>query len=107
MHTDSYWAPVVKCQFTSASADAVHLPGGEDDFGCYKTANPVQKCVSSDDSTTQWWFGVRYLALCLTLLRPKSVYAKCDPGRSLYNLKRARDTGSKIPHNNVLIISNI
>ena len=60
VHTDSYWAPVVKCQFTSASADAVHLPGGEDDFGCYKTVNPVQKCVSSDDSTTQWWFGVRY-----------------------------------------------
>ena len=61
VHTDSYWAPVVKCQFTSASADAVHLPGGEDDFGCYKTVNPVQKCVSSDDSTTQWWFGVRLL----------------------------------------------
>ena len=60
VHTDSYWAPVVKCQFTSASADAVHLPGGEDDFGCYKTVNPVQKCVSTDDSTTQWWFGVRY-----------------------------------------------
>ena len=49
VHTDSYWAPVVKCQFTNASADAVKSPGGEDDFGCYKTVNPVHKCVSSDD----------------------------------------------------------
>ena len=59
-HSDSYWAPAVKCQFTSASADAVKSPGGEDNFGCYQTVNPVHKCVSSDDSTTQWWFGVRY-----------------------------------------------
>ena len=44
VHTDSYWAPVVKCQFTSASADAVKSPGGEDDFGCYQTVNPVM-CI--------------------------------------------------------------
>ena len=59
-HSDSYSAPAVGCQFTSASAGAVKSPGGEDDFGCYQTVNPVHRCVSSDDSTTQWWFGVRH-----------------------------------------------
>ena len=56
-HIDSYWAPVEGCQFTSPSADAVKSQGGEDNFGCYRAVNPVHRCVSNDDSTTQWWFG--------------------------------------------------
>ena len=59
-HSDSYYAKSVGCQFTSPSADAVKSPGGEDNFGCYRTVNPVHRCVSNDDSTTQWWFGERY-----------------------------------------------
>ena len=50
-------APVVGCQFTSLSADAVKSHGGDDNFGCYRAVNPVHICVSNDDSTTQWWFG--------------------------------------------------
>ena len=50
-HTDSYWAPVEGCQFTSPSADAVKSQGGEDNFGCYRAVNPVHRCVSNDDST--------------------------------------------------------
>ena len=62
-HTDSYWAQAVGCQFTSPSADAVKSPGGEDNFGGYQTVHPVHRCVSNDDSTTQWWFGKHYSAL--------------------------------------------
>ena len=56
-HTDSHWAPSVGCQFTSPSGDAVKSDGGEDNFGFYRAVNPVHRCVSNDDSTTQWWFG--------------------------------------------------
>ena len=56
-HTDSHWAPSIACQFTSPSGDAVKSDGGEDNFGFYKAVNPVHRCVSNDDSTTQWWFG--------------------------------------------------
>ena len=59
-HTDSFWGPKIGCQFTSQSAGAVKLPGGEDNFGCYQTVNPVHRCVSSNNSTTQWWFGFRH-----------------------------------------------
>ena len=59
-HTDSFYGPTIGCQFTSQSTGAVQLPGGEDNFGWYQTVNPVHRCVSSDDSTTQWWFGVRH-----------------------------------------------
>ena len=31
----------------------------EDNFGNYKTFNPLHICSSSDDSTTQWWLGVQ------------------------------------------------
>lgn len=59
-HTDSYWGSDqrYKCQFTSALAGAVKRPGGEDNFGHYETVNLNHTCTLSDDSTTQWWFGV-------------------------------------------------
>ena len=60
MHYDSFYGPKIGCQFTSQSTGAVRLPGGEDNFGWYQTVNPVHRCVSSDDSTTQWWLGVRH-----------------------------------------------
>ena len=59
-HTDSFYGPTIGCQFTSQSTGAVKSPGGEDNFGWYKTVNRVHRCVSSDNSTTQWWFGVRH-----------------------------------------------
>ena len=59
-HTDSFYGPKIGCQFTSQSTGAVKSPGGEDNFGWYETVNRVHRCVSSDDSTTQWWFGVRH-----------------------------------------------
>ena len=42
-HTDSYWAPVEACQFTSPSADAVKSQAGEGNFGCYRAVNPVHR----------------------------------------------------------------
>ena len=49
-----------ECSCTSLSEGAVKFPGGEDNFGWYKTRNPVHRCVASNDSTTQWLFGVQY-----------------------------------------------
>ncbi|CAH3144171.1 unnamed protein product, partial [Porites lobata] len=60
MRYDSFYGPKIGCQFTSQSTGAVRLPGGEDNFRWYQPVNPVHRCVSSDDSTTQWWFGVRH-----------------------------------------------
>ena len=59
-HTDSYWGSEqrYKCQFTGALVGAVKRPGGEDNFGHYETVNLNHTCTLSDDSTTQWWFGV-------------------------------------------------
>ncbi|CAH3173750.1 unnamed protein product [Porites lobata] len=51
------------CPCTSLSEGAVKFPGGEDNFGWYKARNLVHRCVESNDSTTQWWFGVQYYAL--------------------------------------------
>ena len=60
-HIDSYYGGARRgCQCTRISAGAVELPTGEDNFGMYDTVNTNHSCVSSDDSTTQWWFGVRY-----------------------------------------------
>ena len=59
-HIDSYYGPRKGCQCTRISTGAVEKPTGEDDFGMYDTVNTNHSCVSSDDSTTQWWFGVRY-----------------------------------------------
>lgn len=58
-HVDSYHGSKMGCQFSSAFEGAVKSPGGEDNFGWYKTANPVHRCSSTDNSSTQWWFGER------------------------------------------------
>ena len=55
LHFDSYY--IDPCQFTIPNNDAVQLPGGEDNFGYYETINPLHRCTSGNDSTTQWWFG--------------------------------------------------
>ena len=55
LHTDSFLAN--NCLFKSAHNGAVESPGGEDNFGHYVTTNPLHRCTSADDSTTQWWFG--------------------------------------------------
>ena len=55
LHFDSYY--VAHCQFTSARNGSVKLPGGEDNFGFYETINPLHRCTSGDNATTQWWFG--------------------------------------------------
>ena len=59
-HTDSYNGPRKGCQCTMLSTGAVKARGGEDNFGWYRSINRLHSCVSSIDSTTQWWFGVRY-----------------------------------------------
>ena len=55
LQTDSYYG--THCQFTSARNGSVELPGGEDNFGNYHTINPLHRCTSEDNATTQWWFG--------------------------------------------------
>ena len=45
------------CQFTSPRDGSVVLPNGEDNFGHYNTINPLHRCTSANDATTQWWFG--------------------------------------------------
>ena len=59
-HIDSYYGPRKGCQCTRISVGAVKGLTGEDNFGLYKTVNKNHSCVSSSDSTNQWWFGVRY-----------------------------------------------
>ena len=63
-HIDSYYngqGPGMRgCQCTRISVGAVKGLTGEDNFGWYGTVNKNHSCVSSSDSTTQWWFGVRY-----------------------------------------------
>ena len=56
-HVDSFYGSSKGCQLTSPLAGAVKLPAGEDNFGYYETVNPVHRCSSSPNSTTQWWFG--------------------------------------------------
>lgn len=56
-HVDSYYGSQKGCQLTSPLTGAVRNPGGEDNFGFYQTVNPVHRCSSSLNSTTQWWFG--------------------------------------------------
>ena len=57
-HVDSYHGSLYKgCQLTSPQTGAIKLPEGEDNFGFYETVNPVHRCSSSPNSTTQWWFG--------------------------------------------------
>ncbi|XP_044169220.1 uncharacterized protein LOC122947121 [Acropora millepora] len=54
LHTDS---SSQSCQFKSASNGSVKSGGGEDNFGYYGTINPLHRCTSGDNATTQWWFG--------------------------------------------------
>lgn len=56
-HVDSYHGSSDGCELTSPLTGAVARPEGEDNFGYYDTVNPVHRCSSSPDSTTQWWFG--------------------------------------------------
>ena len=56
-HVDSYYGSKRGCELTSPLTGAVLQPGGEDDFGWYQTVNPLHRCSSSLNSTTQWWFG--------------------------------------------------
>ena len=53
LHSDSSYV-VKSCQFTSARDSSVE---SEDDFGHYCTINPLHRCTSGDNATTQWWFG--------------------------------------------------
>ena len=53
LHTDSGYN-VKPCQFTSARDSSVTA---EDNFGYYNKINPLHRCTSGNDSTTQWWFG--------------------------------------------------
>ena len=57
LHTDSYHG--TRCQFKSARSGSVKLPSGqgEDNFGYYYTINPLHRCTSGYNATTQWWFG--------------------------------------------------
>ena len=55
LHFDSYYG--IHCQLKSARNGAVAFPGGEDNFGVYRTINPLHRCSSGDNATTQWWFG--------------------------------------------------
>ena len=55
LHIDShYGAP--NCHFKSAQNGSIG-GGGEDNFGYYGVFNPLHRCSSGDNSTTQWWFG--------------------------------------------------
>ena len=53
LHTDSSYK-VKACQFTSARDCSVEA---EDNFGYYNKINPLHRCTSGDNATTQWWFG--------------------------------------------------
>ena len=57
LHTDSSLTPTTPCQFTSARNGSVTVLSGEDNFGYYATINPLHRCTSGDNATTQWWFG--------------------------------------------------
>ena len=55
IHCDSHYLD--RCQFTSAISGSVRGRGGEDNFGLYDTTNSLHRCSSTNDATTQWWFG--------------------------------------------------
>lgn len=54
-HVDSYHDYGEGCQLKASGA--IKDPAGEDDFGWYETVNPIHRCSSNNNSTTQWWFG--------------------------------------------------
>ncbi|XP_074611077.1 uncharacterized protein LOC141865662 [Acropora palmata] len=55
LHTDSHHGGN-DCPFNSAKSGSIGGKG-EDNFGYYDITNPLHRCSSADDSTTQWWFG--------------------------------------------------
>ena len=57
-HVDSYFGTYIDhCELKTPVA--VGSSTREDNLGNYKTFNPIHRCSSSDDSTTQWWLGVQ------------------------------------------------
>ena len=57
-HVDSYFGTYIDhCELKTPGA--VSSSTREDNLGNYKTFNPIHRCSSSDDSTTQWWLGVQ------------------------------------------------
>ena len=56
LHIDSHFAAGASCLFKSATNSSIG-GAGEDNFGFYLTVNPLHRCSSGDNSTTQWWFG--------------------------------------------------
>ncbi|XP_044165868.1 uncharacterized protein LOC122949935 [Acropora millepora] len=56
IHVDSYYG-AKSCQFTSAGNGSIASESGEDNFGEYYEINPLHRCTSGDNATTQWWFG--------------------------------------------------
>ena len=55
LHTDSYYGGD-HCPFKGAKSGSIG-GGGEDNFGYYDTVNPLHRCSSGNNSTTQWWCG--------------------------------------------------
>ena len=58
LHTDSHYGGS-NCQFKSAQNGSIG-GGGEDNFGYYGVVNPLHRCSSRNNSTTQWWFGEQW-----------------------------------------------
>ena len=54
LHIDSSYKVKPCGQFTSARNSSVTE---DDNFGYYNAINPLHRCNSGNDSTTQWWFG--------------------------------------------------
>ena len=57
-HVNSYFG-TYNDHFELKTPGAVDSSTREDNFGNYMTFNPIHRCSSSDDSTTQWWLGVQ------------------------------------------------
>ena len=56
LHIDSHFARGASRAFKSATNSSIGGLG-EDNFGFYLTVNPLHRCSSGDNSTTQWWLG--------------------------------------------------
>ena len=44
-------------QTSNSRNGSVASSDGKNNFGCYHTINPLHRCTSGDDATTQWWFA--------------------------------------------------
>ena len=47
---------LTSCRFKIAHDSSVE---SEDNFGYYDIVNPLHRCTSGDNATTQWWFGAQ------------------------------------------------